>query len=494
MSVRALCLLLAGYTAAASSNAMQIQTYTLGNGMHIVVAVRPELLLASVNLTVDIGALDDPIGKSGIAHMLEHTTLSGARDVGSLDCKAESVALAELDRAHRALNEQKRTSDPDASVRADLEQWVFRAQRGAQATAEDREVIGSRLESHGAIGLNATTSADVTQFFATLPPGEVDLWLSLEAARLQRPIFRRYYLERNVVSREIGELTAGKPTCQEQLLRDLYPRSPLQQSLAGNPDELSEIDRPEALAYFRRFYVPQRITVTVVGNLQPEAIRAICEKYFGRWHPDEEAAQPRTRTETVTPIDGLKVHICNKTRRPIALFAYPEQSANPEQAIIFDVLAELINSEDFSPLVFLLEQKNQIAAAVHATAEYPSQKLPALFVVSIRGAAGVAHEHLVDATLEALKKMNELSDQDIRGGIYAAEMKLAERLEDPQALASILGADQANHNNATAALKRLEALRSLSVANVRAVARRLFALNPHYGDAQSTTSIGAQKR
>ena len=49
MSVRALCLLLAGYTAAASSNAMQIQTYTLGNGMHIVVAVRPEMLISAAS-------------------------------------------------------------------------------------------------------------------------------------------------------------------------------------------------------------------------------------------------------------------------------------------------------------------------------------------------------------------------------------------------------------------------------------------------------------
>src|SRR5215467_2053229 len=76
-----------------------IQGFTLPNGMHLVIAVRPEMQLVAVNLTVNLGSIDDPLGQSGMAHMLEHVTLSGSTTIGSLNPEVEAEALSELDKA-----------------------------------------------------------------------------------------------------------------------------------------------------------------------------------------------------------------------------------------------------------------------------------------------------------------------------------------------------------------------------------------------------------
>jgi len=471
-----------------------IYAYTLANGLRVIVAVRPELQLAAVNLSVDLGSLDDPIGQSGIAHMLEHTTLSGASDVGSLDPKAEAIALAELDRANRAVDQAKSNSDPDSATLADLERWFDQAQRAAQATAEDREVIGSRLEAHGAVGLNATTSADVTQFFTSIPTAEVNLWLSLEAARLRRPIFRRYYLERNVVLREIAGLTGGKPTCQELLLRDIFPGSPLAQSMAGDPKELSKIDRTAALAYFHRFYRPERMVIAVVGNLQPEVIRVACEKYFGDWRPEATADTPRSRSSHISPLTGLRTRSCNSVRNPLVLMAFPQDTTSTAQLAAADVLAELINSEDLSPLNRRLVESQMIAWNIEASPNNPSQKMPGVFLIHLYGVSGVAHQHLIDEAQEALRELSSLPDADIQGGIFAAEMRIASQLDDPPSLASLLAANQAVQGNWEASFERLEALRSLSIEAVRMAATRIFGSRPDVSKAVVEDEAGEEHR
>jgi predicted Zn-dependent peptidase len=488
--VRALLILLLLLRACPAStpepaSAQDTYAFTLANGLRVIVAVRPKLQMAAVNLSVDLGSLDDPIGQSGIAHMLEHTTLSGAANVGSLDPQAEGIALAELDRANRALDEEKSKSDTDSAVLADLERWFAQAQRAAQATAEDREVIGSRLEANGAIGLNATTSTDVTQFFTSIPAANVDLWLSLEAARLRRPIFRRYYLERNVVLREIEGLTGGRPTCQELLLRDIFPASPLAQSLAGDPKALKKIDRPAALDYFHRFYRPERTVIVVVGNLQPEAIRAACEKYFGDWRPEPPAQIPRSRASHISPLKELRTRSCNSVRNPLVLMAFPQDAPTTTQLAAVDVLAELINSEDLSPLSRRLVERQTIAWNIEASSNFPSYKIPGFFLVHVYGVSGVEHQRLIEEARKSLQDLSSLPDEDIRGGIFAAEMKIASQFDDPPSFASLLGANEAVQGNWKASFERLAALRSLSAQDVRKAAKSMFGSRPSSSEAVS---------
>jgi predicted Zn-dependent peptidase len=438
-----------------------------------VVAVRPELQLAAVNLTVDLGSIDDPPGQSGMAHLLEHVTLSGSTTVGSLKPEAEATALAALDRAYVALDRERRKAKPEPTLLAGLERWFEQAQQAAQRTAESGEILGDRLEAKGAVGLNATTTADATQFFTWIPTSEVELWISLEAERLRRPIFRRFYSERSVVLREVDGLTGGKPTLQERLLQELFPGTPLGQSLAGNPNQIRVIDRPTALAYFYRYYRPENLVIAVVGNVDPEQLYRLCVRYFGDWKPDGTGSPRSVRPRPPVPA-APRVRSFNSVHSPMVFFAFPRPDAALAGDVAVEAVAEMINSGPLSPLYRQLVQEQSLAWSVGAVANYPSQKQTSVFLVHVYGNFGVSHRRLVQETSVLLKSLSTSMDEDIEGGILAAEMRVAAQLDDAPTLASLLALHQAVHDDWSVPFQRLEKIRRLKVEDVRAAARQLF--------------------
>jgi predicted Zn-dependent peptidase len=447
-----------------------VYRFVLPNKLQLVVAVRPEVQLAAVNLTVNLGSIDDPPEQSGIAHMLEHATLSGSINVGTLNPKAEAAALAELDRAYRALVRERRKAEPEAAVLVGLERWFEQAHQAAQRTAESGEILGGRLESRGAIGLNATTTADATQFFTWIPTNDLDLWFSLEAERLRHPIFRRFYSEQNVVLREVAMLTGGRPTLQQRFLQELFPGAPSAQSLAGDPDQISALDRPTALAYFHRYYRPDNMVIAVAGNVDPEQVHRICLRYFGDWQPDKIAATTRARRPLPATISSPHVRNFNSVQHPVVFMAFPQ----PVESAAAAALVEMINSDELSPLRLRLVQERSLAWSVGAVANYPSQKQSAVFLVHVYGNSGVPHKRLVQEATLLLKSLSSSSDKDIEGGILAAEMHLAAQLEDLPTLASLLGFHQAVQGDWSVPFQQLEKLRRLKAEEVRLAARQLF--------------------
>ena len=451
-----------------------IHDYVLPNGLRLVVAVRPELQLAAVNLTVNLGSIDDPPGQSGMAHLLEHVTLSGSTTVGSLNPQAEAAALAELDRAYAAMEAERRNPESEPGALVGLERWFEQSLDAAKRTAESGEILGGRLEARGGVGLNATTTADATQFFGSLPASEIEFWLSLEAERLRHPILRRFYSERNVVLREVATLTGGRPTMQERLLQEIFPGAPVAQSVPGDPDQIRGIDRPTAFAYFHRHYRPENMAIAVVGNVDPEQVHRLCLHYLGDWQPEGPGDPPRSRQE---PAPGRGVPVVrkfNSIRSPVVFLALPQLPTDNDKAVALDAVAEIINSEDLSPLKRRLVDEQGIAWNVGASANYPSQKQTAIFLVHVYGNSGIAHETLTQESCALLRSLNSAPEADVRGVILAAGMRSAAQLDDPPTLASTLAFYEAVQGDWSVPFQRLEQLRRLKPEDVRAMARQLF--------------------
>src|ERR1041384_1857698 len=451
-----------------------IQGFTLPNGMHLVIAVRPEMQLVAVNLTVNLGSIDDQPGQSGMAHMLEHVTLSGSTTIGSLDPEAEAEALSELDKAHAALASEQQKSNPDPAVLTALERAINQRQEVATHNAESGEILGGRLEERGAVGLNATTSPDATQFFASIPTSEVELWIALEAERLRHPILRRFYSERNVVLREIAGLTGGRQTPQERLLGALFPGAPVSQPLAGNPQDIQRIDRALALTYFYRYYRPENIAIAVVGSVNPDEVRQLCLRYFGDWRPAGSKAPLRSQRENPSQPASSAISGFKHAQGPVLFFAFPQPATTPAEDAAIEAISELINSEDLSPLNQQLIQKQSIAWNIGATPRYPSEKQTAIFLLHVYGRAGTADRALVPQTSMLLSSLSTSADEDIQGAILSAQMHAAAQREEPPALASVLAFHQAVHGDWRVPFQRMEELQILKVESVRAAARRLF--------------------
>jgi predicted Zn-dependent peptidase len=363
-----------------------IVDFRLDNGLSVVVAVRPDLRLAAANLTVDFGSVDEPPGYSGMAHILEHVTLAGSRRIGSLDLEAELRALERLDRAFVAQRTARAAADTTREQAVALAREVALASEAVTAAGEKGEILGGRLEARGAIGLNATTSPDATQYFTRIPSEEVGYWLELEADRLRHPILRRFYSEQEVVLREIDTLTGGKPTAQERLLGEIFESAPVANPVAGRPDQIETFDRSMAFDFFHRYYRPENIAIAIVGDVDPDEVRELCERHFGSWQPtpvEETSPAARDGSADSAGLDEPFVRGYNSTRSPLVFLGFPSAEPGSVEEAAHLAIAALFASEELSPLQERFVRREPLVWSSGASPHYPSEKVDGLFLVHL---------------------------------------------------------------------------------------------------------------
>lgn len=85
----------------------RVTEFTLANGLHFIVLERHEAPVVSFHTYVNAGSVDDPKGKSGIAHMFEHMAFKGTDLIGTTDAVAEKKALAAVETAYDAMEAEK---------------------------------------------------------------------------------------------------------------------------------------------------------------------------------------------------------------------------------------------------------------------------------------------------------------------------------------------------------------------------------------------------
>src|ERR1700730_18663911 len=137
----------------------------LQNGWTLIVCERPEAPVFSFYTLVDAGSADDPQGASGIAHMFEHMAFKGSTESGTTNYPAEKVALAKVEVAYAAYDAEyrKRVGQSPAKL-AELQKAFQDAQTAAQKYVIPNQ-FSEIAEQNGAVGVNASTGEDSTQYF-----------------------------------------------------------------------------------------------------------------------------------------------------------------------------------------------------------------------------------------------------------------------------------------------------------------------------------------
>src|SRR5437764_10605598 len=86
----------------------RITVKTLPNGLTVMVMERPEAPVFSFYTIVDAGSAQDPLGKTGLAHMFEHMAFKGSTNIGTTDYPAEKEVLAKLEDAYGEYDRERR--------------------------------------------------------------------------------------------------------------------------------------------------------------------------------------------------------------------------------------------------------------------------------------------------------------------------------------------------------------------------------------------------
>jgi predicted Zn-dependent peptidase len=448
----------------------QVVAHRLDNGFAVVVVPRPDLPLVAVNLSVGVGAFDDPDGSAGMAHLLEHVSLTGTARLGSRDPAREQRALADLDAADLALARELENPQADAARIADLTARSAALQAAAGRWAEPGEPHAEILERRGAIGLNAVTSWDSTQYFCRLPASLFPMWIELEADRLRHPLFRGLHREREAVLREIA--AAPRLTAFELLVQRVFPGHARSLSPFGETEEVGSIARPAALDYFAARYHPERMALAVVGDVSPAAVIDLCEKVFGGWRPTAPAPPP---APPGPPAAGPRTLVLRSQRSPSVLVGFPRPEALPErEAAALAAIEEILNSRALSPLRAAGGAPGAVQA--RASAAFPGLRGPSILVVQAVGDGSISGDELLARIQAALDGISGMEDRDLAAGILLAERKLSEQIEDPARLASLLAEYQTVRGGWPRLFERFRAAHTLTPAEVRATAARHLSL------------------
>lgn len=451
--------------------AAPVHSYRLDNGFQLLVVPRRDLPLAALNLTVASGAAADPPGRSGLAHLLEHVTLTGTEAAGSRDPREERRLLRRLDEAWQHL-QAGREADLDADELAARSQRFEALRQAAATAAEPGEFYGRRYESLGALGLNALTGAEVTQFFCRLPADQVEEWISLESDRLGQPLMRRFHAERTAVLQEIEAATGGRPSMWEVLMEAVWPQHPFRGSPFGRIEDVERLDRPTALAAFARLYRPERMVLTVVGDVDPEEVHRLTRDHFGAL----AALGPAPPPTDPPPVSEVQVHHLTGSDPPVVLMGFPAPPAVHRDRRALEVVAHWLEHAELSPLRRQLQEEDLLAMQLSLRASYPTRSSPSLFVLQLVAAPGVSGPRLERKVRRVLSRLGEVSDQELWGALRLARVDRARRLRDPATLAAELSWHQAIQGDWRHLADAARTLAELRPEDLRRVASRYLAV------------------
>jgi predicted Zn-dependent peptidase len=377
----------------------QVTEFTLDNGLRFIVVERHSAPVFTYFAQVKVGGVNEPMGRTGLAHMFEHMAFKGTEKIGTNDWGKERKALESVDEAYAALAVARHDGAPEERV-AELEAALEAAQDEAREYVVTNE-FGTIVEKAGGTALNASTGYDVTTYFYQLPSNKLELWAYLESERFQNPVMREFYTERDVVTEERRMRTDSSPIGRliEEFLGLAYLAHPYGRPVIGFRSDLDNFTRAEAEELYKTYYVPSNIVIGLIGDVDPEQAKDFAEEYFGDW----EAGPPPPMVRTVEPEQkGERRIAIHDPGQPFLLLGYHKPAGDDEDAPVYDVLTTLLANGRSSRMHTRLVKQEKKAVAVGAITQIPGELYPGLVLTFVVPSKGVSATDCEAAVLEEI--------------------------------------------------------------------------------------------
>jgi predicted Zn-dependent peptidase len=360
----------------------KVSEFTLGNGLHFIVVERHDAPVVAFHTYVGVGAVDDPSGLTGLAHMFEHMAFKGTQQIGTTDWPAEKQAMEELEKAYDELD-----SERNKGIHADPQKVKTLQERvKADIDSAQKYVIPNLypqiIETNGGTGLNAGTALDSTQYFYKFPSNRLELWFLLESERFYDPVFREFYKERDVVREERRMRVESEPqgALLEAFSAAAFEAHPYHHSPGGWASDIEALRLQDAVAFYKTYYVPSNISIAIVGDVDPKEARRLADKYFSIL-----PSGPRPPlVHTVEPAqDGVREVQLETQSQPIEFIGYKRPDQLSPDDPVFDVISEVLSGGRTGTIYKELVRDKKLALAAGAAPSYPAGKYPNLFLLYV---------------------------------------------------------------------------------------------------------------
>ena len=337
---------------------IQVNRYTLANGLRIVHNEDDSTQMVALNLLYDVGARDEDPSHTGFAHLFEHLMFGGSLHIPDYDTPVQN------------------------------------------AGGEN----------------NAWTNNDITNYYITLPHQNVETGFWLESDRMLSLDFSPKSLEvqRQVVREEFKQRNLNQPYGDaSHLLRELaYESHPYRWPTIGKEiAHIAQATLEEVKDFFYRFYAPNNAILAVTGHISFEETIRLAEKWFGpiparnispRQLPAEkpQTAVRRKTVERKVPVDAIYMafHMSNRM--------HPDY-------YVYDMITDILSNGRSSRFIQSLVQEQKLFTSIDA---YISGSLDeGLLHVTGKPVEGVSLEQAEEAIWKELEKMKTVpvSEQEL---------------------------------------------------------------------------------
>jgi len=347
------------------------EKYVLPNGLTVILHEDHSDPLVHVDVTYHVGSAREEIGKSGFAHFFEHMMFQGSDNV------------------------------------ADEQHFKIVTEAGGT--------------------LNGTTNRDRTNYFQTVPGNQLEKMLWLEADRmgflLDAVTQKKFEVQRATVKNERGQNYDNRPygLALEYLSKNLYPYGhPYSWLTIGYVEDLDRVNANDLKNFFLRWYGPNNATLTIGGDINPQQVLQLVQKYFGSIPRGPEV---KNMPPMLPLVDRTRfVHyVDNYARIPIMLKAYPTvQNYHPDMAALA-CLAQILGQGNNSILYQQLVKKQK---ALQASTSSQLSELSGEFwftIVPMPGKPLSSAYSLLKQALDSFE-VRGVTDEDLerfKGGIEA---------------------------------------------------------------------------
>ncbi len=332
-----------------------VTTFMLDNGMEIVVIEDHRAPVVTHMVWYRAGAADEAPGKSGIAHFLEHLMFKGTKD----------IAPGEF----------------------------------------------SRIVAANGGNDNAFTSHDYTAYFQRIIADRLELVMELESDRMTNLVLTDEHVlpELDVVLEERNQRVENSPGSlfSEQRNAALYLNHPYGRPVIGWKHEIEQLDREDALDWYNTHYAPNNAILVVAGDVEPEEVKRLAEKYYGPIPPSGRIVK-RARPQEPPHTSARRLSFEDpRVRQPYVIRAYlaPERNAGAQEtAAALTILAEMLGGSGITSVMgqtLQIEQELAVATGAFYSGEALDRQSFGLYVVPRPGISLQQAEDGMDAAIAA---------------------------------------------------------------------------------------------
>ncbi|MGB0646536.1 MAG: M16 family metallopeptidase [Bradymonadia bacterium] len=415
-----------GTSKAALDLSLQVQTWTLDNGLTVIFDRDSRLPVVAVEVRYLVGSSHERPGRSGFAHLFEHLMFQGSQN---------------------------------------FDDEYFKPY----------EPIGGRV--------NGTTNVDRTNYYQRVPKEYLERVLWMESDRMQNllPVLSQAKLDnqRSVVKNERRQSYEDRPYGMVwlRMFEALYPKGhPYDHTPIGSHEDLSAATLDDVKAFFKEYYVPRNAVLTLSGDFEIDEAKTLIKRYFGSIESGQRAARPLVKT---SPKLDKTIHIVEpdevKMPRIHMVWHTPRlyEKGDAELDVLSSILTQGKNARLYRPLV--MEQK----VAKDVSAFQVSMALGSFFVVQATVAPGRSLSELETSLTESLAAAfaTPPTDDEMSRALNGWKKSFYGRLESVISRASLLSnyyhlADDANYLT-----KDLGRYATLSASDIHGVAKKYLTGN-----------------